>query len=275
MNGQFEQILGALKDLSNRIDGSEERIAKRLEQIVTASHQQIKHLKSENKILKEKLENQELKIKVLEDKGRKNNVVVIGLEEKESNINELDQEIKEIIRNDLKIAIEDSHLNFTVRLGKKHGGSRPVLVAFSTWSMKREVIKNKWMLKNTNIVIKEDLSKELREERRELGTFMLKLREEGKLVSVRGNKIFMEGKYYSKEELQDLHKNKLNELRERNEPNDCKRQRSEEKQTDSQAVFQATKKNNTSNNTGIERSNKITSFFGLQTGDLRNRDQIQ
>lgn len=124
-----------------------------------------------------------MKIRVLEGKGRKNNVVIIGLDEKESNINELQQEIKGIIRNGLKVTIEDFHITFAVcRLGKKHEDTRPVLVAFSTWIMKCEVIKNKWMLKNTNLFIKDDLSKELRAERRELGTFMLELREENKYL---------------------------------------------------------------------------------------------
>lgn len=126
-------IIRALKDLSDRIGGNEDRIAKRLADIVAETNQQIKKLQSENKILKEKLKSKELKIRVLEGKGRKNNVVIIGLDEKKSNINELEQELKEIIRNGLKVTIEDFDITFAVgRLRKKHEDTRPVLVAFST-----------------------------------------------------------------------------------------------------------------------------------------------
>lgn len=50
-------------------------------------------------------------------------------------------------------------------------------------------------------MIKEDLPKDVREDRRVIGNTPIKMLEAGKKARIRGNKIFFNGKFYAEEDL--------------------------------------------------------------------------
>lgn len=262
---KFDQIIQYLKDLNSKIESTEEILIKQMKEMLQDVGQEVRKMKEENKAMKEKLAAQELKITELEDKNRKNNIVIFGVEEAEQNVLELEENLKMWIRDDLQLEIENADINYAFRMGKKQEEPRPIMVACTTWRLKREILKNKKRIMDPRIVVKEDFSRETREERKKLGTIMLKLKEEGKQVSLRGNKLFMEGQYYTKEEINQA-------LKTIDTPESAvgykKRQRSEEDHDG--GVSNKMEKREARKTVGEEanlmtasgKDRKITSFFG-------------
>lgn len=67
------------------------------------------------------------------------------------------------------------------RIGRKSDDScRPILLSLISWRTKIEVMKNKEPLRQFNISVKEDFSKEVQETRRALQPEIDELRKEGK-----------------------------------------------------------------------------------------------
>ncbi|XP_050680147.1 uncharacterized protein LOC126976047 [Leptidea sinapis] len=111
---------------------------------------------------------------------KKNNTIVFGLEEKETSTYELLQKLKENLKHDLNINIEDYEVNKIYRLGTKnrdYNKPRPVLCSFTSNMKKNEIIKNKKNLKSINI--SEDYSKEVLEKRKTLQAELAKERKRG------------------------------------------------------------------------------------------------
>lgn len=129
------------------------------------------------------------------------------------------------------------------------------------------------MLRGSDIIIKEDLPKEVREDRKELGEVLMQLREGGKKGMLRGNKIYYGGKYYTKSELDDL-KNDAGLLR--NCVQNNKRQRSEDEQEDGQSKKDRAdnrERNSTQELTAKTRQDKITNFLTGERQRGRNLSQ--
>lgn len=228
-DAKMDKILEQLVMLNAKIDKSEDRILNKMQDVIGQLNEQIKIVKDENNTLKETVIEQEKRIERLEEKNRRNNIVVHGIEEDGENPNELEIKIKNVLEKSMELSVFDSDINYVHRIGAKSGASRPVLVACTTWRLKRDILINNWRLKNTPISIKEDFSKAVRDERRDLGVIMGKLRLEGMKVSLRYNKLLADGKLYSLEEAQRL----IMDGTDRTEIADSsKRQRSEENEID-------------------------------------------
>lgn len=269
-NQKLDAIIAQLTELNNKIDKSEERMITKMKDILNEQKQEIKLLKSENHELKTQLEAQEEKISNLENHNRKNNLVMIGIDEKEGNGYELENMVSELIRKKMKINLASSDINFVSRMGKRSEGPRPVLFGCTTWRLKKEILRNKWALKDLNVVIKEDFSKETREDRRELGKVLINFKQAGKQIGLRGNKILYRGKLYSKNNIEELIT--LQEDTESNNPN--KRPRTEDDQPDMSAKpNQETHNSHNNRNKRLNFSNfkaaqpksdVITNFFGME-----------
>lgn len=258
---KLDEIIKYLKELNTKIDKTEERLLEQMKDIAQSTGREIKEIKQENKILVEKIEIQEKKIAQLENENRKNNVVIFGIEETEETMYDLEDTVKELLTKKLNMSIDNSDVNYVTRMGKKQDQSRPILLSCTTWRMKKEILKNKATLRNSKITIKEDFSKEVREERRELGKLMMKIREEGKQATIRGTKLLVDGIYYNKEDLKKYQN--ITTISE--DANANKRPRSEERHNNANSKVGRL---DTASSSGIVKSvdpapntSVITSFF--------------
>ncbi|CAG4940194.1 unnamed protein product [Parnassius apollo] len=103
----------------------------------------------------------------MEEHRRKNNIVVFGVREEQHNESLLDSTIK-LLEKNMNIHIELHEINNAYRLvEKKDNKPCPILVNFTTNWRRNEVLKNKKKL-DSGIYIKEDLSKETLEKRKQL-----------------------------------------------------------------------------------------------------------
>ena len=112
------------------------------------------------------------KLRVLEDRGRRNNLKIDGINESEKETwEECEEKIKEVLEKHMKIngiEIERAH-----RMGRKqHGEERPRTIIFKllNWKQKELILKNTKHLKNTGIYINEDFSDATIEIRKKLVT---------------------------------------------------------------------------------------------------------
>lgn len=145
-------------------------------------------LMEENKNLKNQVNILQNKIKSIEEYKRNNNLVFFGIKEEQGRESPIETVI-EILGENMGINISINEINNAYRLGaKKDNKRRPILVTFTTYWRRNEVLKNKKKL-SSEIYIKEDLSKEVLEKRKHLLPQLKQERERGKICYFVGDKI--------------------------------------------------------------------------------------
>lgn len=98
------------------------------------------------------------KLDNMEQYSRRNSIRIIGLHEKHDE--DIREEILSIFKVKMGINLCKNEIDCCFRIGAKSDKTRPVLVKFVTNKGKNEVYYRKKQLKGTNIIIREDLTKE-------------------------------------------------------------------------------------------------------------------
>ncbi|CAB3236823.1 unnamed protein product [Arctia plantaginis] len=149
------------------------KVSESINEKLTALVEENNNLKTEVKTLQDK-------IKLMEDHKRKNNIIFFGMQEEQNNKSPIDS-ITKLLEKYMNIHINPQEINNVYRLGAKQDNKpRPILVTFTTNWRKNEILKNKKKLDH-EIYIKEDLSKEILEKRKELLPQLQEERAKGKI----------------------------------------------------------------------------------------------
>ncbi|XP_063618165.1 uncharacterized protein LOC134791063 [Cydia splendana] len=190
MEGQFQTLFDNLKiEMQKQNEDLKQSVTKN---ILDKMEEKLIPIVEENKNLKVRVEKLEKEIEYLKKGGRENNIIVFGLDEKETSTIELLREFKENLKIDLNINMEDYEINKIYRLGKKNRESnkpRPVLCSFINNWKKMEIIKNKKHLKK--IHVSEDYSKEVLEKRKTLQADLAEERKKGNIAYLRHDKLII------------------------------------------------------------------------------------
>ncbi|XP_077485464.1 uncharacterized protein LOC144095668 [Amblyomma americanum] len=163
-----EQLLGELlegqKQIRNRLDDIESRL-KIYEDSVSA----ISEVCSVARSLEKKVQGLELKLTDLEDRSRRNNLLVFGVKEKE---NETHEDLEESVLKDVFTEILGAHVSSVERIhriGRKQPDKvRPVIIKFYDHREKMNILKNCFKLKNGSVSVSEDFSAATRMKRKQL-----------------------------------------------------------------------------------------------------------
>ena len=161
-NEKLVELTRDVNDVKESIEASEamlEEKMKKLEEKVKNEQQKgldmDKYLANENKELREKLRN-------LEDRSRRDNLRLNGVEEYDNEFwADTKETLKEFIEQNLglrNIKIERAH-----RTGEKNGSNdapRTIVAKFSSFKIKEVILKNASKLKGTHYYINEEFSKE-------------------------------------------------------------------------------------------------------------------
>lgn len=163
------------------------------ETIMHSIDEKLQPFLEENKYLKNEVQRLSEKVKFLEEKNRKNNLLLHGIKETENNHQELFNLIKETLKN-LNIDIDIYEINNYYRLGKKQGENkvRPILISFTSFQKKLIILKNKKEMPKQTYVT-EDFSKETLEIRKTLQEKLKQEKQNGKDAFIRNNKIVIKG----------------------------------------------------------------------------------
>lgn len=184
MEGQFKLLFDQMKiEMEKQTHNIFEKMDEKLEPLI-----------KENKDLKNKIEILEKKIEYFEKEKKKNNILYFGLDEKKDSSFELMQRVQKIIKEDLKITLQDSDVSKIHRIGFiKENKIRPVLISFANNWKKSEILKLKRSLKEGYIT--EDFPKEVLEKRRELKPKLIEERAKGNTAYIKYDQLVVkEGK---------------------------------------------------------------------------------
>uniref|UniRef100_A0A2A4J436 Endonuclease-reverse transcriptase n=1 Tax=Heliothis virescens TaxID=7102 RepID=A0A2A4J436_HELVI len=163
------------------------------EKIMLSIDEKLIPLLEENKNLKKEIEVLNQKINTLEDMNKKNNIIIHGLKETDTNYSQLYNNIKQLLQK-IDVNIENFDINRMYRIGKKTPEKvRPVLISFTTYNKKIELLRNKKKM-TENTYITEDYSKETLQKRKELLPQLKEEREKGNEAYIRNNKLIIKPK---------------------------------------------------------------------------------
>ncbi|KOB58126.1 Endonuclease-reverse transcriptase, partial [Operophtera brumata] len=160
-------------------------------------NEKFRSLEIKNKILEEKVEQQKKSVDQFEKHIRRKNLLFFGIEEHERRYEDLEQKIKETIRNNMQIKCDLIDIESVRRLGRRNEKVRPVVVTFTTLGKKIEILRNKTTLEKTSYYVKEDFPVEILKKRRDLQERLKELREQGSRAVLKYDKIIILNNKYS------------------------------------------------------------------------------
>lgn len=135
---------------------------------------------------------QDARLNFLEKEYRKKNILIHGIPEEINNKRELETYILNLINRKMEINTTIVEIDGFYRLGPpKDRKNRPVLVKFISRRKIIEILTKTRTLRDTDVYITEDLSKEEQETRKSLVVEMKKHREQGKHAIIRNNRIII------------------------------------------------------------------------------------
>lgn len=150
-------------------------------------------LEKKNEALENRLHQTEISLK-------KNNLVIFGLPEKENE--NLNEEVHTLINNKLNVPFEVNDVDILHRIGKvQDNKTRPVLLKVSKYITKSNILKNVSSLKGSSIAIANDLTTGQQQDQKILYKHYKEAKQKNLNPKIRGNKLVVNGVYYTIEEL--------------------------------------------------------------------------
>lgn len=204
----MEEPLNEILKKLTRIEESNNRLEKKIDKLqeeLTETKKENKEIKEKVRRAEQKIEEQERRIQTLEREIRKKNIIIYGVKEEENETEQIRKEkIKEVLKK-IEIPIDISkEIQQIYRMGKQEvigGKSRPILVELTTEKKRADIFKDSKKLKGTDIWIAEDYSKMVQEIRKSLIPFLKDARNNGCKAIIRYDKLIVNGKMYSPEDL--------------------------------------------------------------------------
>ncbi|CAG4973358.1 unnamed protein product [Parnassius apollo] len=187
-----------LISIESQFSQLEERMTSKINSNINEKFQELSN-KYDN--LQTQVLDQEKRIFALEKANKQRNLVFFGVEEGELTYFELQEKIIHIIKNQMKIDIQDFELESVRRLGKRGINIRPVAVAITTLGKKIKILQNKKQLKGSNIYVTEEYTERVLKIRKTLKAQLQQEIEKGNVAYIKYDKLIIK-------ERKDVHPNK-------------------------------------------------------------------
>lgn len=210
INNLFQQLNTTINETASQLRNE---LVKQIEPLKS----EICAIKSnfEEKISIIEAENKELRDKIvsLERKQRKNNLIIFGIDNADSDVAE---KVIALFNDHLEINIVRTDIKEAYRLeNRNNSGKSPVLVSFSTYEKKLEVLKNSSKLKGESIYISSDQCWEDRELMKQLLQYRKKFRDRGETAYIRDRKLIVSNKPFTIEQLENRYIEQHKKIEER------------------------------------------------------------
>ena len=190
------------RDLNNKLENLCELLVREREE----RKLEVENLREEMQMMKKEINRYQEKIDELENRGRRVNLVFKGVEEKnEENWSETQKVLSSTIEEHFHF--KPNSIGRAHRLGQFRANAkypRMIVARFERELERKNILENKYKLKNTKIFVEEDFSQEVREVRRLLWKEAIEERKKGKRATVRYKSLIVEGEEFrwNKEEKQ-------------------------------------------------------------------------
>lgn len=193
-----------LKDFGSLLSTTESKINNNIDQKFKILQNKMSTLENENKKIKEKIQHHEDKLTSMESKEKTTekhlSFLVYGL--KGDYYGTVLEDIIKILR-DIDIDVSKYCIKYIYKIGKKKWNQEgPIKVTVTSNILRNEIMKKKFKLKGREIQIREDLTKEERKTREKLAKFSIEAKNNGKKVYMKDDKLVIEGKIWSLENLE-------------------------------------------------------------------------
>lgn len=169
-----------------------------LKKDISSYSEMISALKAENNVLKNKMIKCEIKIELLINKDRANNIILFKVNDTSKENENLPETVCEISCQ-AEVTLDPNNIISTQRIGKIPD-SRPIIIKFLNPKRKAEIFKKIKNFCAMKIGVSNDLSKEIREKRKILFEKLLvckqSLGKQGKTTYIKGQYIIMDNKSY-------------------------------------------------------------------------------
>lgn len=185
-------IEGLKLELTLNLEKKTQEIIEAVNTKVQIIEEDVKSLKEENQFLRTTIDKQEAKIRVLEKETKSKELIIHGLEEKETNEINIEHLLINFFKNTMKLTVEGNDIDKAFRLGQKREKPRPIRVIFVKSKTRDNIISNRKSLKGSKIFISENFTKEVLEKRKALLPEVKKLRDEGKTAFIKYDKIVVQ-----------------------------------------------------------------------------------
>ena len=131
-----------------------------------------------------------------EDRMRRNNLLIYGIPEAEGegaeSWSDCESRVCRRLKDTVKVTVNPQDITRCHRLNINIS-PRPIICGFSNYKRKEEVLQNRKNLKDSDISIQEDFSRETRATRQKLIPYMLEARKDGKRAYLNYTKLRIEG----------------------------------------------------------------------------------
>ncbi|KAJ8967343.1 hypothetical protein NQ314_002948 [Rhamnusium bicolor] len=192
----YEEILKNRTELKNTIDASETRLLQKIEEL----NKRLNTLEKENLNLKTKIE-------ILETRDKRNNIIIFGINKPDTISPQfICQKLNHLLDTDLT----ELDLNNAYSLGNSENS--PIKVEFVRYLTKNTVLQNCHKLKGTDISISRDLTFQQRRENKTLRKHLQLARQREDACYIKNNKLYVNGKTYSPQDLEEIYDTENAEL---------------------------------------------------------------
>lgn len=150
------------------------------------------------------INNLQRKILEREIAEKKRNLIFYKVEEQEKSSEELTTGIINLLSMKINSNISSRDIDFIYRIGRKGNTPRPILIGFTSLTLKEHVLKNKGKLVSECLGISEDFPQSIRDKRKEAAPLLKSLYEKGYKVFMKQDKIIVNGENWTMEKLLEV-----------------------------------------------------------------------
>lgn len=195
-----EEILARLKKLEKLPEG-QEGISKSLRDIgadVKGLKEEVLRLEEENRQMRDMMTKLEDKVDYLENQSRRKNLVIRNLPKivKDEKWSDVENLVCKFAKDNLGVNVIFDDVERAHRVYRSKAEVKPIVVKFKSFKKKDEILRNSYKLKGKDILVQEDFSARVIEERRKLMPFLKEAREKEQRASLTYNRLKIEDRVY-------------------------------------------------------------------------------
>ena len=190
--GLDSNVSDALSDIMREIKETRLEMNSKIDELGLKLEARYQELQGEVTSLKKELEVNRTKLDDLENRSRRNNIVVHGVEEKEK---ETWEETEDILctklSESLGLTISPEHFERAHRTGKPNSKGRPIIALCNNFKTKKMILKAARDMKPPGLYVNEDFSPGIRSVRQALSKVMKTKRDKGLTAFLSYNKLIV------------------------------------------------------------------------------------
>lgn len=193
-----EAIKTSLSDIFTRLEAleHESKNLNTLEQEIVSIKSSTAHLTSQQETLQTRLDD-------LEDRSRRNNVVIHGIEDSKESWQDTEEKALAALHSVLGVEVSPSEVERAHRIGTLSSSKpRPIIMKFCSFKTRDKVLSARSKLKESGISVSEDFSPATRQARKKLSEFAKRVPGSPK-YKLRYTKLFVNEKCYVYDPLTD------------------------------------------------------------------------